>query len=124
MVGGLCFIVPGLVMIVALPALFLASHPLAWLLGAAAGAGAAVPAIALRAASGLVSWHRHRMSSIRAGSAWGHAGVREARDAAKTLGRYHTGRSRAGPSQGSPSGTGARARPEVHGQTDRLTRVR
>ena len=58
--GGLCFIVPGLVLILALSAVFLASHPPDWVLGAAAGAGAAVPAVALHAARGLVpaSWKR------------------------------------------------------------------
>ncbi len=60
MVGGICFIVPGLVVILALAALFLASHPPIWVEGAAAGAGAAVPAVAVRAAAGLIpaSWHR------------------------------------------------------------------
>ena len=60
MLGGLCFIVPGLVLILALSAVFLASHPPDWILGAAAGAGAAVPAVALHAARGLVpaSWKR------------------------------------------------------------------
>lgn len=59
-VGGLCFIVPGLVLILALAAVFLAGHPPGWVLGAAAGAGAGVPAVALHAASGLVpaSWKR------------------------------------------------------------------
>ena len=58
--GGLCFIVPGLAMILALSVVFLANHPPAWILGAAAGAGAAVPAVALAAAWGLVpgSWNR------------------------------------------------------------------
>jgi chromate transporter len=58
--GGLCFIVPGLVLILALSAVFLASHPPDWVLGAAAGAGAAVPAVALNASWGLVpaSWKR------------------------------------------------------------------
>jgi chromate transporter len=58
--GGLCFIVPGLVLILALAAVFLARHPPYLLLGAAAGAGAAVPAVALNAAWGLVpaSWKR------------------------------------------------------------------
>jgi len=58
--GGLCFIVPGLILILALSAVFLASHPPDWILGAAAGAGAAVPAVALHAATGLVpaSWKR------------------------------------------------------------------
>ena len=58
MLGGLCFIVPGLVLILALSAVFLAGHPPDWILGAAAGAGAAVPAVALNAAWGLspASW--------------------------------------------------------------------
>jgi chromate transporter len=59
-VGGLGFICPGLVMILALSAVFLARHPPEWILGAAAGAGGAVPAVALSAASGFVpaSWTR------------------------------------------------------------------
>jgi chromate transporter len=60
LVGGICFILPGLVMILALSALFLSAHPPLWVLGAAAGAGAAVPAVALHAALGLLpaSWRR------------------------------------------------------------------
>jgi chromate transporter len=58
--GGLCFIIPGLALILVLSAVFLASHPPVWVLGAAAGAGAAVPAVALHAAWGLTpgSWNR------------------------------------------------------------------
>ena len=60
LIGGLCFIAPGLVIILALSALFLAAHPPLWVKGAAAGAGAAVPAVALSAALGLLpaSWRR------------------------------------------------------------------
>ncbi|MFC5503087.1 chromate efflux transporter [Lysinimonas soli] len=60
LVGGVCFIAPGLVMILILSALFLLAHPPLWILGAAAGAGAAVPAIALHAGIGLIpaSWKR------------------------------------------------------------------
>jgi len=60
LLGGLCFIVPGLALILALSAVFLADHPPGWVLGAAAGAGAAVPAVALNAARGLLpaSWKR------------------------------------------------------------------
>jgi len=63
--GGFCFIVPGLVVILALSAVFLAGHPPDWILGAAAGAGAAVPAVAVHAAAGLVpaSWKR-RMARV------------------------------------------------------------
>jgi chromate transporter len=60
LVAGVCFIAPGLVLIVALSALFLAAHPPLVVLGAAAGAGAAVPAVAVQAAWGLApaSWRR------------------------------------------------------------------
>jgi chromate transporter len=59
-VGGLCFIVPGLVVILALSVLFFAPHAPLWVRGASAGAGAAVPAVALQAALGLLpgSWRR------------------------------------------------------------------
>ena len=59
-VGGLCFISPGLILILALSAVFLASRPPAWIVGAASGAGGAVPAVALQAAAGLIptSWRR------------------------------------------------------------------
>lgn len=43
LLGGVCFIVPGLLLILALAALFL-SDPPHWAQGAAAGAGAAVAA--------------------------------------------------------------------------------
>jgi len=60
LVGGACFIVPGLVLILAISAVFLASRPPLWIRGAAAGAGAAVPVVAVSAALGLVpsSWRR------------------------------------------------------------------
>ena len=60
LIGGICFIVPGLAIILALSAVFLAAHPPLWILGAAAGAGGAVPAVALNAALGLIpaSWGR------------------------------------------------------------------
>src|ERR1700683_1412828 len=60
LIGGICFIVPGLVIILALSVLFLAAHPPLWVLGAASGAGAAVPAVALNAALSLLpaSWRR------------------------------------------------------------------
>jgi chromate transporter len=60
LVGGAAFIVPGLLLIVALAALFLASAPPRWVLGAGAGAGAAVAAVAVHAGWSLVpaSWER------------------------------------------------------------------
>ena len=58
--GGASFILPGLGVIIVLAALFLAGHPPRWVRGAALGAGAAVAAVALNAAIGLVpsSWRR------------------------------------------------------------------
>jgi chromate transporter len=60
LVGGAAFIVPGLIVILALAALFLSTSPPLWVLGAGAGAGAAVPAVAIHAGAGLTgaSWHR------------------------------------------------------------------
>ncbi len=60
LIGGLCFIVPGLALILALSAVVLAPHPPLAVEGAAAGAAGAVPAVALSAALGLLppSWQR------------------------------------------------------------------
>jgi chromate transporter len=64
LVGGAAFIVPGLIVIVALAALFLSTSPPLWVLGAGAGAGAAVPAVAVQAGTSLTgaSWQRRRNS--------------------------------------------------------------
>jgi chromate transporter len=61
-IGALGFIVPGLVAILALAAVFLADSPPRWVLGAGAGAGAAVAAVAVQAGWALVrpSWRRAR----------------------------------------------------------------
>jgi chromate transporter len=58
--GGLAFILPGLIVIVALAAIFLAASPPEWVVGAGAGGGAAVAAVAVQAGSGLLpaSWQR------------------------------------------------------------------
>ncbi len=60
MVGGLAFIVPGLILILLLSALFLAGSPPLWVRGAGAGAGAAVAAVAAAAGWTLLvpSWKR------------------------------------------------------------------
>src|SRR5579859_6818244 len=73
LVGGACFIVPGLVVILGLAELFLAAHPPVWVAGAAAGAGAAVPAVAAAAAVGLIpaSWKRARPGAGGAGASRG-----------------------------------------------------
>jgi chromate transporter len=62
LIGGLCFILPGLILILGLAAAFLADDPPAWLRGAGAGAGAAVAAVAVKAGLDLIgpSWTRAR----------------------------------------------------------------
>ena len=58
--GGVAFIVPGLVVILALSVLFLAGSPPVWVRGIGAGAGAAVAAVAVQAGWSLAgpSWKR------------------------------------------------------------------
>jgi chromate transporter len=63
LVGGAAFILPGLVIILALSALFLASSPPRVVLGAGAGAGAAVAAVAVQAGWSLVPDSRRRSRS-------------------------------------------------------------
>jgi chromate transporter len=60
LVGGLAFVLPGLVAMLALAALFLSGSPPEWVRGAGAGAGAAVAAVAVHAGLGLApaSWER------------------------------------------------------------------
>jgi len=60
LVGALCFIGPGLLVILGLSALFLEARPPLAVVGAAAGAGAAVPAVALSSAASLVPASRRR----------------------------------------------------------------
>ncbi len=60
LIGGLAFILPGLIAIIALAAIFLSASPPEAVLAAGAGAGAAVAAVALHAGLGLIgpSWER------------------------------------------------------------------
>jgi chromate transporter len=60
--GGFAFIVPGLILILALAAVFLAGTPPRAVLAGGAGAGSAVAAVAVHAAAGLLpaSWSRAR----------------------------------------------------------------
>ena len=62
LLGGAAFIVPGLVLILALAAVFLEGSPPRVVLAAGAGAGSAVAAVAVHAAAGLMpaSWARAR----------------------------------------------------------------
>lgn len=50
LVGGLGFVLPAVVLVIALSVLFLAGAPPTWVRGAGAGAGAAVAAVAAHAA--------------------------------------------------------------------------
>src|SRR6202042_835226 len=52
--GGAAFILPGLVIILGLAALFLSGSPPRWVTAAGAGAGAAVAAVAVQAGTGLL----------------------------------------------------------------------
>jgi chromate transporter len=58
LVGGVAFIVPGLIVILALAGVFLASSPPTWVRAAGAGSGAAVAAVAVNAGIALLpsSW--------------------------------------------------------------------
>ena len=53
-VGGVGFILPAVILILALSVPFLSGAPPLWIEGAGAGAGAAVPAVAVHAARGLI----------------------------------------------------------------------
>jgi chromate transporter len=77
LVGGVAFIVPGLILILALAVLFLAGSPPLWVRGAGAGAGSAVAAVAVQAGSSLVpaSWRRAAQASRRRWTLYLAAGV-------------------------------------------------
>jgi chromate transporter len=64
LIGGTAFIVPGLVLIIALAALFLGSPP-AWVRGLGAGAAAVVAAVAVRAGIDLIRPSRARAAHPR-----------------------------------------------------------
>jgi chromate transporter len=86
LVGGAAFIVPGLVVILALAVLFLAGSPPLWVEGAGAGAGSAVAAVAVQAGSSLIpaSWRRAATASRARWAAYVVAGT----TAAATLGPW------------------------------------
>jgi chromate transporter len=60
LLGGAAFIVPGLILILALAVLFLEGNPPLWVKAAGAGAGAAVAAVAVQAGTSLIpaGWRR------------------------------------------------------------------
>ena len=65
LVGGAAFIVPGLIIILTLAVLFVAGYPPLAVLGAGAGAGGAVPAVAVSAGAALAgpSWRNRRVTA-------------------------------------------------------------
>jgi chromate transporter len=71
-VGGAAFILPGLVIILALAVLFLSGRPPRWVTAAGAGAGAAVAAVAVQAGSGLLpaSWRAARAGGRARAARW------------------------------------------------------
>jgi chromate transporter len=71
-VGGLAFIVPGLICILALSVLFLAGRPPLWVMGLGAGAGSAVAAVAVQAGWSLLgpSWTRARAAGTSRRLRW------------------------------------------------------
>ncbi len=112
--GGICFIVPGLVIILGLAALFLAPRPPGWIAGAAAGAGAAVPAVAVAAAAGLIPASWRRAGEFRAGgSGAGGSGAGGSGAGGSGAGESGAGESPAGASGAGESAPGTRA---AHGR--------
>jgi chromate transporter len=77
-VGGLGFIVPAVVLILAMSLVFLSGSPPDWIRGAGAGAGAAVAAVAVRAGGDLLrpslDRARHEGESLVRWAAYGIAG--------------------------------------------------
>ena len=70
--GGLAFIVPGLICILTLSALFLVGTPPMWVRGLGAGAGSAVAAVAVQACWSLLvpSWDRARTAGTSRRLRW------------------------------------------------------
>ena len=88
-VGGLGFIVPAVVLILALSLLFLAHAPPLWVRGAGAGAGAAVAAVAVQAARALIGpSFAARPRRPRPAAALGGPTSRSATAAAALIGPY------------------------------------
>lgn len=70
LVGALGFILPGLLAVLGLATVFLAASPPLWILGAGAGAGAAVPTVAVFAGSQLLRDSLRRASGSAARTRW------------------------------------------------------
>jgi chromate transporter len=87
-VGGLGFVVPAVVMVLALSVLFLASAPPRWVIGVGAGAGAAVAPVAVHAALRLLSPSFERARAARGQALRWLAYLLVAAGAAATIGGY------------------------------------
>jgi chromate transporter len=87
-VGGLGFVVPAVVCVLALSVLFLGSAPPVWVRGAGAGAGAAVAAVAVEAARGLLGPSFRRARSDGSRTAWWFAYLIAGAAAASLIGPY------------------------------------
>jgi chromate transporter len=87
-VGGIGFIAPAVVLILALSLLFLAHAPPAWVRGAGAGAGAVVAAVAVQAARALIGPSLERVQADRASVVRSAVYVLIAAAAAALLGPY------------------------------------
>jgi chromate transporter len=87
-VGGLGFVVPAVVMVLALSLLFLSSAPPRWVIGVGAGAGAAVAPVAMHAALGLLSPSFQRVRAARGRALRWLAYLLVAAGAAATVGGY------------------------------------
>jgi chromate transporter len=70
LLGGGAFIVPGLILILALAMLFLAGSPPLWIKGAGAGAGSAVAAVAVQAGLSLIPASRRRAAQAGSRLRW------------------------------------------------------
>jgi chromate transporter len=77
MIGGLAFVLPGLVMILAIAALALADRPAGWISGIGSGAAAAVVAVVVQAGIGLArgSLEGRRGGALARGIAYALAGA-------------------------------------------------
>ena len=87
-VGGLGFVAPAVVMVLALSLLFLSQAPPEWVRGAGAGAGAAVAAVAVRAGLDLIGPSRMRARAERVPLARWAAHALAGGVAAATVGPY------------------------------------
>jgi chromate transporter len=87
-VGGLGFVVPAVVMILALSVVFLGNSPPTWVIGAGAGAGAAVAPVAVRAALSLLSPSLRRARAVHGLTPRWLAYLLAAAVAAATIGGY------------------------------------